>query len=85
MASKSVEISVSLPAPLYARVEAERKRSRCSRSSIVQKALTEWFATESDARLVRRYQESYRRSPETKREIDAAQASAEEILRAVEW
>jgi len=36
-------------------------------------------------KLAREYQSAYRRLPETKLEVDAAQAPAVEILSAVEW
>jgi len=76
----AVKIAVTVPAQLYKAIESARKRQACSRSAIVQEALRHWLRQQAQAALVREYEQGYRRKPDTKREIDAAMATAIGLL-----
>ena len=51
----------------------------------MQDALRHWLARNEEAELVRRYEEGYRRRPETKRDIAASAQSAVTLLASEEW
>jgi metal-responsive CopG/Arc/MetJ family transcriptional regulator len=72
----AVKIAVTVPAQLYKAVESARKQQARTRSAIVQEALRHWLRQQAHAVLVREYEQGYRRKPETKREINAAMATA---------
>ena len=46
----------------------------------MQEALRQWLRQQVHAALVHEYEQGYRRKPETKREIDAAMATAIALL-----
>ena len=59
-----------------AQSQAARKRSRQSRSAVVQDALRHWLRLQTRLDLVRDYERGYGRHPEGQREVDAALATA---------
>lgn len=85
MAKVATKVAVSIPADLYRAVERVRKRRRKSRSAVVQDALRNWLRLEAEAALVREYEEGYRRKPESRPEVKAADAAAARVLAATEW
>lgn len=60
------KVAFSLPPSLHRTVEAARKRTRQSRSAVMQEALRLWLARDQEARRVREYVEGYKRRPETR-------------------
>jgi metal-responsive CopG/Arc/MetJ family transcriptional regulator len=76
----AVKIAVTVPAELYKAIELARKQPARSRSAVVQEALRHWLRQQAHTALVREYERGYRRKPETKREIDAAMATAIGLL-----
>lgn len=85
MPKGATKIAISMPADLARAVERIRKRSGKSRSAIVQDALRHWLTEQDRTELVREYEAGYRRSPETRREIKAAEAAAVRLLSMDEW
>jgi metal-responsive CopG/Arc/MetJ family transcriptional regulator len=85
MPKVAMKVAVSIPADLYRAVEQARKRRKKSRSAVMQDALRYWLKLEAEAALVREYEEGYRRKPESRREVKAADAAAARILAATEW
>jgi metal-responsive CopG/Arc/MetJ family transcriptional regulator len=85
MAKIATKVAVSIPDDLYRAVERARKRHRKTRSAVMQDALRYWLRHESEIALVREYEEGYRRKPETRREIKAAEAAALRLLSAEKW
>jgi metal-responsive CopG/Arc/MetJ family transcriptional regulator len=77
----AVKLAVSLPRDLFRAVEGVRKRSRHSRSAVVQEALRQWLKAQAHAELAREYEAGYRRRPEGRREVEAAMATAVGLLR----
>ena len=73
MAHTATKVAVSIPRPLYQAVERIRKASGQSRSAVIQAA------------LVREYEAGYRRKPEGRREIKAAEAAAVRLLSNEDW
>jgi metal-responsive CopG/Arc/MetJ family transcriptional regulator len=85
MARVATKVAVSIPGDLYEAVERARKKHGKSRSAIMQDALRHWLRHQAEAVLVRQYEAGYRRVPETRREIKAAEAAAVRLLAAEEW
>ncbi|MBI3635497.1 MAG: ribbon-helix-helix protein, CopG family [Candidatus Rokubacteria bacterium] len=81
----AVKIAVSIPAATYRAVERARKTSGLSRSAVVQDALRHWLDHQTQAALVREYEAGYRRRPEGRREITAAEAAAVRLLATEDW
>ena len=80
MGRAATKVAVSVPADLLEAVEGARRRSKQTRSAVVQEALRQWLRRQAEANLVREYEAGYRRQPEGRGEIDAATASAVGLL-----
>ncbi len=85
MRKTAVKVAVSLPDDLYQVIERVRKKTRKSRSAVLQDALRHWLSQQEQSVLIREYEAGYRKKPETRREIKAAEAAAVRMLAAVEW
>ena len=76
MARAAAKIALSLPDDLFREVERVRKRRGKTRSALVQEALRLWLRQQTEASLVREWEEGYRRLPEKAAEIAAGEATA---------
>ena len=85
MAKPATKVAVSIPSGLYLAVERVRRTSGKSRSAIIQDALRHWLDAQAHATLVREYEAGYRRKPEGRREIKAAEAAAVRLLSTEDW
>jgi metal-responsive CopG/Arc/MetJ family transcriptional regulator len=85
MGRLATKVAVSIPGPLYLAVERARKASGKSRSAVIQDALRHWLDSQAQAALVREYEAGYRRKPEGRREIKAAEAAAVRLLATQAW
>jgi len=85
MRSATRKVAISMPAPLYQAIERVRKATGKTRSAVLQDALRHWLEHQSEAALVREYEAGYRRRPEGRREIKAAEAAAVRLLATEEW
>jgi metal-responsive CopG/Arc/MetJ family transcriptional regulator len=85
MARVATKVAVSIPADLYRAIEQARKRRGKSRSAVMQDALRHWLRHEAEVALVREYEEGYRRAPETRSEVKAAEAAAVKLLGSEKW
>jgi metal-responsive CopG/Arc/MetJ family transcriptional regulator len=85
MARPATKVAVSIPRDVYQAVERVRKTSGQSRSAVIQDALRYWLDAQTQAALVREYQAGYRRRPEGRREIKAAEAAAVRLLSSEDW
>lgn len=85
MPSGSAKIAMSIPTGLYEAVERFRKKAGKSRSAVLQDALYYWLERQKEVALIRKYEEGYRRKPETRAEVRAAASSAVRLLAASEW
>ena len=66
-------------------IERVRRASGKSRSAVIQDALRHWLEQQAHAVLVREYVAGYRRKPEGRREIKAAEAAAVRLLSTEDW
>jgi len=85
MAKPATKVAVSIPSGLYRAVERIRKASGKSRSAFIQDALRHWLDSQAHAALIREYEAGYRRKPEGRREIKAAEAAAVRLLSTEDW
>jgi metal-responsive CopG/Arc/MetJ family transcriptional regulator len=85
MARAATKVAVSIPEELYQTVERIRKITRRSRSAVVQDALRHWLHQQAQEALVREYEAGYRRRPESRREVKAAEAAAVRLLSTDDW
>ncbi len=85
MRRTAVKVAMTLPDDLYRVVELVRKKTRQSRSAVLQDALRYWLSQQEQSVLIREYEAGYRKNPETRREVKAAEAAAVRMLAALEW
>jgi metal-responsive CopG/Arc/MetJ family transcriptional regulator len=85
MRRPATKVAISIPSPLYEVVERLRKANGRSRSALVQDALRHWLECRAHTALVREYEAGYRRKPESRREIEAAEAAAVRLLATEDW
>ena len=85
MRKAAVKIAMTLPDDLYRVVEQIRKKTRKSRSAILQDSLRYWLSQQEQSILIREYEAGYRKTPETRREVKAAEAAAVRMLAPLEW
>ena len=85
MAKLAAKVAVSIPGTLYQAVERVRRASGKSRSAVIQDALRHWLDSKAQAALVSEYEAGYRRKPEGRREIKAAEAAAVRLLSTEDW
>jgi metal-responsive CopG/Arc/MetJ family transcriptional regulator len=76
MPRSAAKIALSLPDDLFREVERIRKKRGKTRSALVQEALRLWLRRDTEAALVREWEEGYRRLPESAAEIAAAETTA---------
>ena len=85
MSAMTVKVAISIPKELFRAIEQARKKNRKGRSAVVQDALRRWLKEQQEARDIQRYIEGYRRMPETRREIEEAEAMARDSWAEWEW
>ncbi len=69
-------VTISIPEAQAAAIEEIRRRKGISRSRVVQDAIALTLAGQEKARAVRRYEEGYRKRPETTEAVAYAKATA---------
>ena len=79
------KIAISLPRATVRRIERLRRRSGQSRSALIRQAVERLFRDQEEATRILRYQEGYRKTPETPQEIAAAESAAAELLSQEPW
>lgn len=79
------KIAVSLDRELVAGVERLRRRTRESRSAVVDRALALLLAQEERDVKAATYADAYRRFPETSAEVDRARVLARASLAHLAW
>ena len=69
-------VTISIPEAQAAAIEEIRRRKGISRSRVVQEAIALTLAEQEKARAIRRYEEGYRKRPETTEALAYAKATA---------
>lgn len=75
---KTLKIAISLPKEDFEKIEKMRKKLGLPRSDIIDRAIRFWFNSLEEKKLIKEYEEGYRKKPEPIDEIKAMEkASAE--------
>jgi len=85
MSARATKFTVSIPQGLFRAVERTCKASGKSRSTVIQEALRHWLHPQVQTRSVQKYEAGYRRNPESRCEIKAAEATAVRLLSSENW
>jgi metal-responsive CopG/Arc/MetJ family transcriptional regulator len=83
--SVSKKIAISLPEEVLSAMEKVRRRTGESRSAFIRRALEQALAERKERAQISRYLEGYRRHPETRKEVKAAEAAATALLAEEPW
>ena len=82
---RSVKFAVSIPQSEFEALEEYRKKEKISRSRVIREALRLWKEGQETKRLVRIYQEGYRRVPEKVHEIGGWEKASAESFSQGDW
>jgi hypothetical protein len=82
---RSVKFAISIPESEFETLEEYRKKEGVSRSRLVLEALRLWREERERKKMVRLYQEGYRRFPEKVREIGGWEKSSAESFSHGDW
>lgn len=77
----TLKIAISLPKEDFYKIERIRKKLGFGRSNIIDKAIRFWLERIEEEELIKRYQEGYRRKPESVQEIRAIEKAAAEAFK----
>ncbi len=78
---KASKIAISLPAEDLAKIETIRKKMGLQRSVVIHRAIRFWFKSLHDQEMVKKYEEGYKRLPESAGEMEAFQKMAAEAFK----
>ena len=77
----TLKIAISLPKEDFYKLEQIRKKLGFGRSHIIDKAIRFWLGYREQEELIKRYQEGYRKKPESVQEIQAMEQAAAEAFK----
>ena len=77
----TLKIAISLPKEDFYKLEQIRKKLGFDRSNIIDKAIRFWLDYREREELIKRYQEGYRKKPESVQEIQAMEQAAAEAFK----
>jgi metal-responsive CopG/Arc/MetJ family transcriptional regulator len=77
----TLKIAISLPKEDFYKLEQIRKKLGFGRSTIIDKAIRFWLGYREQEELIKRYQEGYRKKPESVQEIRAMEQAAAEAFK----
>ncbi|MBI3015080.1 MAG: ribbon-helix-helix protein, CopG family [Candidatus Tectomicrobia bacterium] len=83
--SKSVKVAISLPRDTWKKLEAVRRERGETRSALFLEAVHLWLENRDRQAQIRRYEEGYRRIPESPEEVAACEQAAAALLATEEW
>lgn len=73
---KTSKIAISLPKEDFDKIERLRKKLGFERSAIIDKAIRFWLGHLEEEELIKRYEQGYRKKPESVQEIKAMEEAA---------
>jgi len=77
----TLKIAISLPKEDYYKLEQVRKKLGFGRSTIIDKAIRFWLGYREREELIKRYQEGYKKKPESIQEIEAFEKASAEAFK----
>lgn len=82
---KSVKFAVSIPGTEFKALEAIRKKKGLTRSEFIRETLKLWKEEKEKKRLIRIYEEGYKRVPENLEAIEAWETASITAFSPEEW
>jgi metal-responsive CopG/Arc/MetJ family transcriptional regulator len=83
--SRAVKFAISIPNEDFKELEAYRKKNRMSRSRLVREAISLWKKSREMEKLIKNYEDGYRRVPENPQEIRAWEKASLASFSQEEW
>jgi metal-responsive CopG/Arc/MetJ family transcriptional regulator len=83
--SGSVKFAVSIPDKEYKEIETFRKKKGISRSKFVLEAIQLWKETKDREKLIKVYEEGYKKFPEDLRDIEAWEKTSQSVFSKDDW
>ncbi|MBW2040269.1 MAG: ribbon-helix-helix protein, CopG family [Deltaproteobacteria bacterium] len=81
----SVKFAISIPDKEFKELESFREKEGLSRSRFILQAIKLWKETKERERLVRIYEEGYKRVPEDLRDIEAWEKASLNVFSKEDW
>lgn len=82
---KSLKVAISLPKESLEKIERIRKKMGLQRSAVIDKAICFWLKSLEEKEMIRKYEEGYRRKPESVDEIKAMEKLSAEAFKEEGW
>lgn len=79
------KLAITLPEDQLKAIEEIRRKKRIPRSRVIQQAVSQYLAIQTEFGAAREYEEGYRRQPETAAEVEAYAAATSAVLGGEEW
>lgn len=83
--NRSVKFAISIPDKEFKELEAFRRKKGVSRSKLILEAIKLWKETKEKEKLVRIYEEGYKRVPENLTNIEAWEKASLSAFSHEEW
>ena len=81
----SAKIAISLPVEDLKRIENVRKELKIQRSTLIDMAIRFWLDSVEKKKMIKQYEEGYRRHPESAKEIEALQKLSADAFTEEGW
>ena len=82
---KTTKIAISLPRDDFKRIEEIRKELGSQRSTVIDMAIRFWFKSLDAEKKIKRYEEGYKKKPESLEEIKAMEKVSAEAFSEEGW
>ncbi len=82
---KTTKIAISLPKEDFDRIEKIRKKMKLNRSAVIDMAIRFWLAHLEKERMIRQYEEGYKKKPESVEEVKAMEQASAEAFKEEGW
>ena len=83
--SGSVKFAVSMPDKEYEEMESWRKKKGISRSKFIREVIQLWKETKDRERLIRTYEEGYKKLPENTENVEAWEKASQSVFSRSDW
>ncbi len=82
---KTTKVAISLPKDDFERIEKIRKEMGLQRSAVIDMAIRFWLESIEKEKMIKQYEEGYRKVPESLEEIKAMEKASTEAFEAEGW
>jgi len=82
---KTTKIAISLPKDDFERIEEIRKKLGIQRSTIIDIAIRFWLKSMEEEKMIKQYEEGYKKKPESLEELKAIEKASAEAFEGEEW